>query len=376
MLSHRDSPNRTRVPSVGPRDRSASLPLMPVHILDAMAREGFEELHALNDRRSGLRGFLGVHDTTQGPAFGGVRRFSYRDEREALLDCLRLSRAMTHKCALMELPAGGAKFVLLDRPDIDFEGGYEYLGEVVERLAGRVYTGPDVGTGPEELAAMASRTGFVTDPGPDGPGELAESTAEGVFQGMASALRQLDGDENWPARRVVIQGLGAIGERLARRLVELGATVIASDVDEERAARLSRELDFEEAEPFGELSIPCDVFAPCAMGGILHDLSIQRLACRVVAGGANNVLAKKLHGDVLHERGILFAPDFLINSGALIRGVLFHLEGRREPVSDIGARIGRVAEGVFARAAEEDAPPARIAVREAEERIERWRDPC
>lgn len=346
---------------------------MSVHVLDTMAREGFEELVALHDRRSGLRAFLGVHDTSRGPAFGGVRRWSYRDERAALVDCLRLARSMTHKCALAELPAGGAKLVVLDRPETDWRRAYEYLGDAVERMGGRFYTGPDVGTGERELGWMAARTGFVTDPGPDGPGELPESTAEGVFRGIAAALVHLDGGEDWPGRTLVVQGLGAVGRLLARRLVETGAKVLGAELDGERALAVAEELSIELLDPSRALETPCDVFAPCALGGILHDLTLERLRCRLVAGAANNVLARPLHGDRLHERDILYAPDVVLNSGALIRGTIFHLEGRREPVSAIGQRVGRATAAVLARAGEEGQPPARIAAREAEDRIAKGR---
>ena len=146
---------------------------MSIHILDALARDGFEEVVAVHDRRSGLRAFLAIHDSSLGPAFGGIRRWAYMDEEKALRDVLRLARSMTQKCALADLPAGGAKMVVLDRPGLDLDAGYRFLGDFVERLAGRFYTGPDVGTGPEHLACAAERTRFVTHPGPEGPGELA-----------------------------------------------------------------------------------------------------------------------------------------------------------------------------------------------------------
>jgi leucine dehydrogenase len=346
---------------------------MGTHILDAMAREGFEEVIALHDRASGLRAFLGIHDTLRGPAFGGIRRWGYLDERQALIDCLRLSRAMTHKCALADLPAGGGKLVVLDDPDLDLELAYTAIGRAVERLGGRFYTGPDVGTGEAELEYACAQTRYVTSPGPAGPGQLADATAEGVFQGMASGLRHLDGEEDWERRTVVIQGLGEVGARLAKRLAQRGARVFGAEIDPDRAAEVASELNIELVDPATETSLPCDVFAPCAMGGIVHDVTLERLRCRLVAGGANNVLARALHGDRLHERQILYAPDFLLNSGALIRGALFHLEGRREPVDKIGERIGRAMDTIFARAAEEDLPPARVAIREAEDRISRWR---
>lgn len=343
------------------------------HILEAMAREGFEEVTAVHDRASNLRGFLGVHDTSAGPAFGGIRRWQYVDEDRALRDCLRLARAMSHKCAIAGLPAGGAKLVVLDRPDLDVAAGYRAIGDLLERLSGRVYAGPDVGTGERELSIVAERTRHVTDPGPDGPGKLAPATVEGVFRGIEASLAHLDGAVDWPRRTVVVQGLGEVGRLLAKRLVETGARVRAAEVDPVRALSVSEELDIELLETSREYDAPCDVFAPCAMGGILHDLTLTRLACRIVAGAANNVLAREVHADRLHERGILCAPDFVINSGALVRGALFHLEGRLEPIPAIGTRIGRTASELFARAREEGVVPYRLAVREAEDELERRR---
>lgn len=346
---------------------------MDLHVLDALARGGFEEMIAISDRRSGLRGFLAIHDTSAGPAFGGIRRWSYRSENEALRDVLRLGRAMTHKCVLLGLDAGGAKLVALDDEDVDWPGAYRHIGEVVERLAGRYYTGPDVGTADAELAWTAETTQYVTRPDERGPGRLAESTAEGVFAGIAAALRHLDGEEDWTRRTVVVQGLGAVGGRLAERLCRVGAKVVGADVDAQRSTEVAAHLGIDVVDASAEFDVPCDVFAPCALGGILHDLSIPRLACRVVAGAANNVLAKPIHGDALHARGVLYAPDFVVNSGALLRGAAFHLEGRREPVERIGERIGLTLEELLAAAEAEGRPPARFAFDEAEARIARRR---
>jgi leucine dehydrogenase len=346
---------------------------MDIHVLDALTRGGFEDVLAFTDRKSGLKAFLAIHDTSRGPAFGGMRRWAYRTENEAMRDVMRLARAMTHKCVLLGLPCGGGKLVLLEDPQMDRAAAYRHIGQVVERMNGRYYTGPDVGTGAQELGWTAEETQFVTRPGPEGPGELAEATAEGVFAGIAAALRHQDGEEDWTERTVVVQGLGAVGARLSQRLLSVGAKVRGVDVDPERAAAVSEELELEVLDASTEFDAPCDVFAPCALGGILHDLSIPRLRCRVVAGAANNVLAKPIHGDLLHGRGILYAPDFVINSGALVRGATFHLEGRREPVESIGERIGSTLDRILDAARQEQRPPARYAFDEAEQLIAKGR---
>ena len=346
---------------------------MERNLFDRMAQEGFERVVAVQDRRSGLRGFIVIHDTTVGPAFGGVRRRAYRDEGEALGDCMRLARAMTWKCAMLDLPAGGGKACLVDSAAVEWESAYEALGRAVDELGGKYYTGPDIGTGERELGWLARTTERVTQPGPEGPMLLAESTAEGGFQGMVEALRFLDGEEDWPARRVVLQGLGEVGARVARKLREAGAKVIASEVREDRALEVARELDLELVNPRAEFDEPCDIFSPCALGGILHDITLARLRCRVIAGAANNVLARLDSGDHLHERGILYVPDILVSSGALLRGAVFHLEGTRLPVEVIGKRIGQAVREILKVAGEVGDAPVRVAMREAERRVRaRW----
>lgn len=333
---------------------------MSIQILDAMARGGFEEVIALHDGPSRLRGFLAIHDTSRGPAFGGIRRLRYRDESEAVRDSLRLARAMTRKCALAELPAGGAKLVIDDRPDLDLERGYRYLGEVVERLGGRFYTGPDMGTDDRELEWVSSATRFVTRP--DEPGELAESTGLGVLYGMEAALEHVFGEVDWPRRTVIVQGLGKVGAFLARELVARGARVLGCDVESDRAQALAQELEIELCEPSELFSRECDVLSPNAVGGILHDVSLARLACRIVCGAANNILASPEHGHRLHEREILFVPDFVVGAGALIRGALWHLQGERVPPEEIGRRVGAILERVLDLSRESQAPPAKVAL--------------
>ncbi|MFT5049623.1 MAG: glutamate dehydrogenase/leucine dehydrogenase [Chlamydiales bacterium] len=343
---------------------------MAVHILDAMSRGGFEQVHAIHDSASGLRAFVGLHNTSRGPAFGGIRRWAYRDERDALLDCLRLGKAMTHKCALAELPVGGAKVVIMDREGLDLEGAYRHLGRLVDHHQGRLYVGPDVGTSTEQLGWVAEETAFAAGPGASGPGQIAESTSAGVFHSMAAALQHMDGAVDWDRRTVVIQGLGKVGSLLAQRLVEMGVTVIATDIDPQRAEQVGATCDLKLVDASEVIDLPCDIFSPCALGGILHDLTLERLKCRAVVGAANNVLARSHHGTLLHERGILYVPDIVASAGALIRGVRFHLDGERVPVEEIGRRVGKTVSAVLAQAAEEGEAPSVVAVREAEKRCD------
>ena len=344
---------------------------MAVHILDAMTREGFEEVVALHDRRSGLRGFVALHDTSAGPAFGGIRRFAYRNENQALADCLRLARSMSHKCALNGIAGGGGKMVLFDPPEEALPAAYRAIGEFVERLGGRWFTGPDVGTGLRELGWVAERTSFVARPD-EGPGDLATATAAGVFAAMGAALSHLDGEERWPARTVVVQGLGRVGLRLSERLRACGARVVASEKDPDRRAA-AEDLGLEVLEPGSELDVASDVFSPCAMGGVLHDLSIPRLRARVVCGAANNPLARTIHGVHLHRRGILFVPDPVANSGALLRGAEQHLSGRAVELEEIEARIAALTREILELAEARSTATVRVAEDEARRRIERRR---
>lgn len=342
---------------------------MAIPILEVMARDGFEEVIALRDRRSGLRAWLALHDTSSGPAFGGIRRFSYAREEAALIDCLRLALAMSWKVALAGIDGGGGKLVILDTPDLELESAYRYVGSAVERMGGRFYAGPDVGTDATELSWVAGETGFVAEPGEGKAGDLAGATMLGAYAGVCTVLNQLDGELDWSRRTVVIQGLGQVGYRLAERLKAAGARVVASDLDEERAAAARDALDLEITEAGSEFDVPCDVFAPCAMGGVLHDLTIKRLACRSVVGAANNILARSHHGETLHRRGILYLPEFVVNCGAVIRGAAYHLQGLPAPDEEIERHVSGLAAEILRRACAEDRPPSAVAVEEAERRL-------
>ncbi|MBK9384997.1 MAG: hypothetical protein IPN34_09310 [Planctomycetes bacterium] len=340
-----------------------------MRILEAMRSDDFEEVLLLQDRRYGLRAILALHDTSSGPAFGGVRRWRYPREEHALRDVLRLARAMTMKCALAGVPGGGGKVVILDQDDLRTEEAYELLGQHVQQLGGRFYTGPDVGTGHHELSLLARTTEYVTRPDESGPGDLAAATARGVIAGMRAALEELFGSRSARGLRFAIQGVGEVGAKIARLLVAEGAEVSVADLDEGAIERLlAVETEIDVLPPERLLDAPVDVFCPCAMGGVIHDLSLGRLLARLVAGSANNVLALPRHGEELHRRGIVYVPDYVLNAGALILGAAFHLRGQR----DVGAEIERIGETVrwILRAAREGGEsPMAVADREAERRI-------
>ncbi len=343
---------------------------MNFEIFEQLERGGFEELSAHTDRRSGARAIVAVHSTRLGPAFGGIRRWRYLDADGAVRDVLRLAQAMTYKCALAGVPAGGAKIVLMDHAGLDLDRAYEFVGEILEQRFGRVFSGPDVGTGERELALVRARTRFVTDPGPAGPGELAACTAAGVVAGIRAALEHLDGAVDWPRAVILVQGLGEVGARVARELRRLGARVMGVDVDDQRAAGVAEELGIELVSTASQFDTPCDVFAPCALGGVVHDVTLLRARCRVIAGAANNILVSTEHGDGLHERGVLYVPDIAISAGALIRGATFELSGERVSVEAVAARVGAVVSDLLRQARAERLPPVRVAEREAQRRVE------
>ena len=333
---------------------------------EIIAAADCEQLSVLRAPHLGGVAILAVHDTRAGPAFGGIRRHRYPDLATAARDAVSLARAMTWKCALAELPAGGAKMVLLDADLLQRGPAYRWLGRHVEAMGGRYYTGPDVGTDDHDLLAVAADTRFVARPDAAGPGDLGASTARGVFAALgatAAAIgREVDG------LRVAVQGLGAVGLRLARLLRGAGARLLVADLDGERAAAAARELDAAVLAPDAIVTADCDVLAPCAFGGVLHQASAAAVRAAAVCGAANNVLADAATGQLLHRRGVLVAPDFVANAGALIHGALFHLTGAAPPPARID-RIGEVTAELLAAARAASLPPGEVALQRAEARL-------
>lgn len=323
----------------------------------------FEQVLFLRDGRRAARAIVALHSTRLGPAFGGIRRWRYRGDEEALRDVLELARTMTWKCALADLPAGGGKAVILDEPGLDRRAAYELVGDAVAALGGRFHTGPDAGTTDADLRIVAERTRYC--PG-TGHGDIGGSTAHGVFAALRACARAIGRDLD--GLEVLVQGVGAVGHRLCERLAVAGAKLIVADVDAGAADRVASAHGARVVAPAEALRTGCDLFVPCALGGVLDTAVAASLPARAVCGAANNVLADDEAGRILHARGIPVAPDFVANAGGLIHGVMVHQDGR-EPDAARLDRIGDVTAELLARSRREDVPPRELAVAVARARV-------
>ncbi|HEY3568967.1 MAG TPA: Glu/Leu/Phe/Val dehydrogenase dimerization domain-containing protein, partial [Thermoanaerobaculia bacterium] len=338
-----------------------------------MVEMGHERVLFCSNPDVGLQAIIAVHSTVLGPGLGGCRMWPYASTEEAMLDVLRLSKGMTYKAAAAGLNLGGGKAVIIgDSKKDKTEELFRAFGRYVESLNGLYITAEDVGTGTEDMEVVHHETRWVTGLPPEsgGGGDPSPVTAFGTLQGIKAAVQHL-GDDSLKGRSVAVQGLGSVGYNLARFLRDEGAKVFATDIDPEKTARAREELGAE-IVPLNEiLEVECDVVAPCALGAIINDESVPRLRCRIVAGAANNQLKEDRHGQELHDRGILYAPDYVINAGGLIN-VYNELVGYNREVSM------RMARGIFANMARlfeiaraQSIPTYLAADRLAEERIAR-----
>jgi len=337
-----------------------------MNLFEQMAAHDHEQVIALQNRATGLRGFLAIHDTTLGPALGGIRIWPYATDADALADALRLSRAMTYKASLAELPCGGGKVVMILHPGLKRAEAFEALGQLVESLRGRFFTGRDVGITDDDLAAVGRRTHYVACESSPALGDISEHTALGIWHGMRACLKFA----GLVKARVAVQGVGSVGLWLARILRREGMELLVADVDAQRAEQAGRELGARVVPPDEILRADCDLLAPCALGGVISTETLPRIRARIVCGSANNVLASAEAGDELARRGILYAPDYLVNAGGLIRGAEFYLLKRadsRPSLERIYDRMWRVLE----LARERRISTARIADGLAEARLKK-----
>jgi leucine dehydrogenase len=293
-----------------------------MEITEKMTTSGHELLLFGRDPANGYQGIIAIHSTALGPAVGGARFWNYADEEEAVTDALRLSRGMTYKNALAGLPFGGGKSIIIgDNKTADREAIFRAHGRFVETLGGRYITAEDVGTSPTDMEFVRLETNHVA--GLIGcSGDPSPVTARGVFRAIKASAKYRWGSDDLSGASVALQGCGHVGYYLAKNLREAGAQIIASDVDEEKLARVVEEFDAVAARPDEIYGVSADIFAPCALGGIINDHTIGQLHARIVAGGANNQLLDERHGEMLAEKDILYAPDYAANAGGMINGCI------------------------------------------------------
>jgi leucine dehydrogenase len=338
-------------------------------IFDRLAEYGHEQVSLWYDPESGYRGIIAIHDTTLGPAVGGTRFWTYKSDLEALVDVLRLSRGMTFKAAMAGLNLGGGKSVIIGDYRTENRGPiFRAHGRHVASLGGRYITAEDVGTSPADMEYIREETEYVAGLA-DRSGDPSPVTAFGVYRGMKACAKFRYGDDDLGGKKIAVQGVGHVGSHLCRRLRDEGAKLTVTDIDEAKVRRVAKEFGASAVEPDAIYGVKADVFAPCALGAVINDDTIDRLTVAIVAGGANNQLATERHGDMLHRRGIVYAPDYVINSGGLIN-VNAELEGwtserAHEKASEIYGTILHALES----AAERGIPTYRAADQIAMERI-------
>jgi leucine dehydrogenase len=298
---------------------------------------GYEEVYRALDPKVGLRALIAVHDTTLGPALGGCRMWHFSREDDALTDVLRLAKGMTYKSAVARTGLGGGKCIVIGDPKTQKTPElFRAMGRFVHTLGGRYITAEDVGTNESDMTAMREATPYVTGlpRAKGGSGDPSPFTSMGVFLGIKACVEEALDRGDFKGLTVAVQGVGNVGRGVAKQLAEAGAKLVIADVNESRARAVAKEFGAEVEDTNKIHAVKCDVFSPNALGAVLNDRTIPQIQAKVVAGGANNQLAEDRHGEELLRRGILYAPDFVINAGGIINvSCEFLPNGYDEPAS-------------------------------------------
>jgi leucine dehydrogenase len=315
------------------------------------------------------RAFIAVHSTALGPAVGGARFWNYKDKTEALTDVLRLARGMTYKNALAGLPLGGGKSVIIgDNKRTDREELFRAHGRFVETLKGRYVTAEDVGMSPADMELVRRETRHVAGL-LNGSGDPAPITARGVFRAIEATVKHLWNGDNFSGLSVALQGCGHVGYHLAKMLHDAGGKLFVTDVDAEKMTRVVEEFGAVQVKPEEIYQTLADIFAPCALGGVINDETIPQLRVRAVVGAANNQLLEERHGEILQRRGILYAPDYAANAGGIINICIELLGWERErALKQVDGIYGTILD-IFETADAEKIPTNKIADRLAKKRI-------
>ena len=312
--------------------------------------DAHESVTLVHDRASGLTAIIAVHSTHLGPAAGGTRFWHYSDPAGGMRDALRLSRGMSYKNAMAGLPMGGGKAVILaDEQRIKTPEMLAAFGDAVEALGGRYVTAEDVGISEADMVAVSKRTAHVSGLPVEGEGSAGGDpgpfTAYGIYLGIKAAVRHKLGKDSVAGVHVALQGTGSVGGGVARLLAKDGAKLTLADINADRAAALAAELGGVAVPSVSIMATPCDVFSPNALGAILDDAGIAALDCAIVAGGANNQLARPEHGAKLAARGILYAPDYVINAGGIISVAMEYLartQGQPSDINEVRKRLAQI----------------------------------
>lgn len=341
-------------------------------VFEAADYEAHEQVSFFHDEQSGLRAIIAIHSTVLGPALGGCRMWPYESESEAIRDVLRLSRGMTYKAAVLDCGLGGGKSVIIGDSRHDKTPELLHaMGRAIQTFAGQYIVGEDVGTNPDDMREIRSVTPSVSclrkEDG--GYGDPAPMTALGVFSAMRAGVEEAFGSDALDGVRVAVQGVGNVGLNLCRQLSEAGARLTVCDVYPKQLDLVQSELDVTVVDPAEVFDVETDVFAPCALGGVINDETIGRLKARVVAGAANNQLEEERHGAALAERGIVYVPDYVANGGGLV-SCSAEYQGRDAAVVPDAVRgIYDTCRGIFAVAREQGVTPGEAADRIAESRF-------
>lgn len=347
-----------------------------MEIFKYMERYDYEQLVICQDEASGLKAIIAIHDTTLGPALGGTRMWTYASEADAIEDALRLAKGMTYKNAAAGLNLGGGKTVIIGDPKKDKnEGLFRAFGRYIQGLNGRYITAEDVGTTVQDMDLIHEETDYVTGISPafGSSGNPSPVTAYGVYRGMKAAAKEAFGSDSLEGKVIAVQGVGNVAYNMCKHLHEEGAQLIVTDINKEAVNRAVEEFGAKAVDPNDIYSVECDIYAPCALGATINDETIPQIKAKVIAGAANNQLKDTKHGDIIHEKGIAYAPDYVINAGGVIN-VADELYGYdKERAMKKVEQVYDNVESVFNIAKRDNIPTYVAADRMAEERIARMR---
>jgi len=337
--------------------------------LDYAIKHGFGDLHFKVDPATGMKAIIAIHNTKLGPALGGCRFIEYPDTASAIEDAMRLAQGMSFKAASVNLPLGGGKSVII-KPKTPFnrEAYFHAFGQFIEELNGRYITALDSGTLLRDMDIIAEHTRYVASLTTHN-GDPSPYTAQGIYRGIQAAVEFKLGKDNLRGLHIAIQGLGHVGYALAAHLHKAGARLTVADINGELVTNAVNEFGASIAPSELIHKIPCDVFAPCALGAIINDASIKHFQTSIIAGAANNQLAHRYHGQLLHEKGILYAADYIINAGGLIYAASKYLNTPNADVMKQIDGIGTSLTEIFVRSQRENRPASDIADTLAQEKL-------